>query len=74
MTRLLGESGVAAVAVADSGVELTRRRARDGRSFLFAINHSRADAGVEASVVDLLIGSRCTGTVETGGVAVIAED
>ena len=72
--RLLAESGVAAVAEADQGVELTRRRDADGRSFVFAINHSRADATVRVAGEELLSGERFAGTVPAGGVAVIAED
>jgi beta-galactosidase len=72
--RLLDESGAAPVAAADRGVELVRRRADDGGSFLFAINHSRLAAAVEASGVDLLTGAPFAGSVEGGGVAVIAED
>ncbi|MDQ0677139.1 beta-galactosidase [Arthrobacter pascens] len=72
--RLLAESGVAPVTDADAGVELTRRRAADGSSFLFAINHSRSSATVHASGVDLLTGGRFSGTVDAGSVAVVAED
>jgi beta-galactosidase len=72
--RLLAESGVAPVSDADAGVELMRRLAADGSSFLFAINHSRSSAAVHASGVDLLTGGRFCGTVEAGSVAVIAED
>jgi beta-galactosidase len=72
--RLLEESGVSTVAVADRGVELTRRRAADGSSFLFAINHTRSEASVEAAGMDLLTGERFAGRVAAGSVAVIAED
>jgi beta-galactosidase len=72
--RLLEESGVAPVAAADPGVELTRRRSDDGRSFLFAINHSRTSGTVQASGVDLLSGEQFNGTVPAGGAVVIAED
>ncbi|MDR7159952.1 beta-galactosidase [Arthrobacter sp. BE255] len=72
--RLLAESGVAPVAQADAGVELTRRRTADGSSFLFAINHSRSTASVQAAGTDLVSGGRFSGTVEAGAVAVIAED
>jgi beta-galactosidase len=72
--RLLEESGVAPVAAADPGVELTRRRSDDGRSFLFAINHSRSSGSVQASGVDLVSGERFDGTVPAGGVVVVAED
>lgn len=72
--RLLAESGVVPAATADAGVELMRRRAADGGSFLFAINHTRSAAAVEAAGVDLLTGTAFAGTVEAGAVAVIAED
>jgi beta-galactosidase len=71
--RLLEESGIGPVATADPGVELTRRRSADGRSFLFAINHSRSDATVEATGTDLLAGGPFSGLVPAGSVAVIAE-
>ncbi|MCU1436789.1 MAG: beta-galactosidase [Pseudarthrobacter sp.] len=74
MDRLLAESGVARVAAADPGVELVRRRADSGGSYLFAINHTRSAAAVEAAGIDLLSGSAFAGTVEAGSVAVIAED
>ena len=64
--RLLAESGVAAVAHADQGVELTRRRNADGRSFVFAINHSHADATVNVTGAELLSGERFTGYVPAG--------
>lgn len=72
--RLLEESGVAPVAAADPGVELTRRRSDDGRSFLFAINHSRSSGSVQASGVELLSGERFEGSVPAGGVVVVSED
>ncbi|MCE3293592.1 MAG: Beta-galactosidase, partial [Arthrobacter sp.] len=72
--RLLAESGAAPVADADSGVELTRRRATDGSSFVFAINHSGADASVRVAGTELLSGAPFTGTVPAGRVAVIAEE
>jgi beta-galactosidase len=72
--RLLAESGVAPAAAADAGVELVRRRADSGGSYLFAINHTRSAAAVEAVGIDLLTGSAFAGTVEAGSVAVITED
>ena len=72
--RLLAESKVSAVAEADPGVELSRRRSADGGSFLFAINHTRAAASVQAAGTDMLTGEPFTGTVEAGRIAVIAED
>lgn len=71
--RLLEESGVAPAAAADPGVELVRRRSADGQGFLFAINHTRLDAAVEASGQDLLTGEPFPGLVPAGGVAVVAE-
>lgn len=72
--RLLAESGAAPVADADFGVELTRRRATDGSSFVFAINHSGVDASVRVAGTELLSGAAFTGTVPAGRVAVIAEE
>ncbi|MGX9899971.1 beta-galactosidase [Arthrobacter sp. SA17] len=72
--RLLSESGVSPVAASDQGVELTRRRNDDGKSFVFAINHSRTDASVSVSGIDLISGKRFGGTVAAGAVAVVAED
>ncbi|MBT2514523.1 beta-galactosidase [Arthrobacter sp. ISL-30] len=72
--KLLTEAGVAACAEAAAGVELSRRVQADGRSFLFAINHSREDAAVKADGEDLLGGGRFGGVVPAGAVAVIAED
>ena len=74
LDRLLAESGVSAVAVADPGVELVRRRSADGQAFLFAINHTRAGASVAATGTDLLTGEAFAGTVPAGGVVVVAED
>lgn len=72
--RLLAESAIGPVADADFGVELARRRGEDGRSFVFAINHSGADASVSAAGTELLSGVPFTGTVPAGKVAVIAEE
>jgi beta-galactosidase len=72
--RLLADSGVAPAAVADPGVEVVRRRAAGGGSFLFAINHTRSGASVQASGRDLLTGDAFSGIVPAGGAAVIAEE
>ena len=72
--RLLADSGVVPAAVADPGVEVVRRRAAGGGSFLFAINHTRSGASVQASGRDLLTGDAFSGIVPAGGVAVIAEE
>ncbi|MEV7635280.1 beta-galactosidase [Pseudarthrobacter enclensis] len=71
--RLLAESGVSPVTAADPGVEVVRRRLPDGRSFLFAINHTRASASVAATGTDLLTGEPFAGSVPAGSVAVIEE-
>jgi beta-galactosidase len=47
------DAGVAAVAEAPVGVEVVRRAHDDGRSWLFCINHTDADATVKAA--DVLI-------------------
>ncbi|MDE8586141.1 beta-galactosidase [Arthrobacter sp. NQ4] len=73
LDRLLAESGVTPVADADPGVELVRRMAADGQSFLFAINHTHSAASVSATGTDLLTGEPFAGTVPAGGVAVVEE-
>ncbi|MGZ4660950.1 MAG: beta-galactosidase [Arthrobacter sp.] len=73
LDKLLAESGVSPVADADPGVELVRRVSGDGRSFLFAINHTRSAASVSATGTDLLTGESFGGTVPAGGVVVVAE-
>ncbi|MFF2344934.1 beta-galactosidase [Pseudarthrobacter sp. NPDC058119] len=73
LDKLLAESGVAPVADADPGVEVVRRISGDGQGFLFAINHTRSAASVSATGTDLLTGAPFGGTVEAGGVAVVAE-
>lgn len=70
---LLEESGIVAPTTAAAGVELSRRLHADGRSFLFAINHSDLDATVSAQGTELLSGAAFTGIVAAGAVAVIAE-
>lgn len=61
---------------AGHGVEISRRAASDGRSWLFAINHTPHDAPVAATGTDLLSGTRASGTitVPAGAVAVIQEE
>ena len=72
--RLLDDAKVETVAEATSGVELSRRRSADGRTFLFAINHGREDVTVKSDGDELLSGERFRGVVPAGAVAVIAED
>ncbi|MDR2373355.1 MAG: beta-galactosidase [Bifidobacteriaceae bacterium] len=71
---LVVESGVEPVAKADQGLELVRRLG-DGRSYLFAINHTNKDLSVAASGIDLLSGERLSGapTIAAGTVRVIDE-
>ncbi|MEE2522229.1 beta-galactosidase [Pseudarthrobacter sp. J75] len=71
--RLLTEARVEPLAVADPGVELIRRTASDGATFLFAINHTRSSATVKATGTDLLTGATFDGVVPAGAVAVVAE-
>lgn len=71
---LLEEAGVSAPVAASPGVELTRRRAADGSSYLFAINHGQQDAAVSAAGLELIGGTPFAGVVAAGAVAVIAED
>lgn len=71
--RLLADSGVSALASADAGVELVRRRSDGGQGFLFAINHTRSSAAVSANGTDLLTGEPFGGSVPAGSVAVIRE-
>jgi len=71
--RLVEEAGVRPVTEASVGVELSRRRCDDGRTFLFAINHSTEDATIKADGENLLSGARFSGVVPAGAVAVIAE-
>ncbi|MFJ8790552.1 beta-galactosidase [Streptomyces sp. NPDC102462] len=60
---------------AGHGVEVTRRTAPDGRSWLFAVNHTGRPARVAATGVDLFSGVRSAGevTVPAGDVAVLVE-
>jgi beta-galactosidase len=55
--------------------ELSRRRAGDGRSWLFLLNHTAEPATVPADGVDLLTGAETAGSVAlpSGGVAVVRE-
>ncbi|TDC77746.1 beta-galactosidase [Streptomyces hainanensis] len=77
LPRWASEAGCAPpIPGAGDGVEVTRRTAADGGSWLVAINHTRHPARVAATGVDLLSGAHATGTltVPAGGVAVVRED
>jgi beta-galactosidase len=77
MTALLGsiarEAGC--VPLGPPGVSVTRRRAEEGQSWLFAFNHGDAAAEVPASGVDLLSGAAVADALRLppGGCAVIRE-
>ncbi|MFC7719921.1 Beta-galactosidase C-terminal domain [Nonomuraea recticatena] len=51
MARVCEEAGVTPAAQAPPGVEVVRRTHPDGRSYLFAINHTDEDAVVEGVAV-----------------------
>jgi beta-galactosidase len=74
VARLVAESGVRPAARVPAEVEVVRRRAGD-RTWLFVINHTDADARLDATGVELLTGARCSGdlVVPAGEVAVIRE-
>ena len=58
-----------------AGVEAARRRAADGRSWLFLLNHTTGPATVPVGGVDLLTNVEVTGWLDLppGGVAVVRE-
>jgi beta-galactosidase len=77
LTALLGsivrEAG--AVSPGTPGISVTRRRAADGRSWLFAFNHGDAPASVPADGFDLVYGAAVTDVrrLAPDGYAVIRE-
>ena len=73
--RLLAEAGVAPVAGTRPGVEVVRRTAEDGRSWVFAINHTDEPAVLEVRGHDLVADQEVGGSLEVGpgGVAVVRE-
>jgi beta-galactosidase len=74
--RLVAEAGVEPVAPTRPGVEVARRRAEDGRSWLFVLNHTDAAAEVAVRGHDLVADRPVDGTVSVaaGGVAVVREE
>ncbi|THV38626.1 beta-galactosidase [Glycomyces buryatensis] len=60
---------------APPGLELVRRSHEDGRSYLFAINHTETESRVPATGTDLLTGADWTAEtpIPPGGIAVIHE-
>ena len=73
--RLLSEAGVTPVVGTRPGVEVVRRTAEDGRSWLFAINHTDEPAVLEVHGHDLVADQEVGGSLEVGpgGVAVVRE-
>ncbi|AEE47427.1 beta-galactosidase [Cellulomonas fimi] len=70
--RLLVEAGVSPVLDGvPAGVEVARRRAADGRSWLFVLNHT--EAPVDLPPGDVLAGRVADGRVLGGGYAVLRE-
>lgn len=73
--RVVDESGTPPVGDADEGVELVRREAADGRSWLFAINQTERPASLRVRGFDLVTGADVDGerTLPPYGVAVVRE-
>ncbi len=76
--RVLAESGVCPeVAGLPAGAEAVRRRAEDGRSWLFVINNTDEQVHVSVAGRDLLAARAVPPeglTVPAGGVAVVREE
>jgi beta-galactosidase len=74
LAKACAEAGVVPPAGARPGVEVVRR-AGDGRSYLFVLNHGDEPAAVPAAGVDLVTGRPVGGTLSLapGGVAVVRE-
>jgi beta-galactosidase len=73
---LLTEAGVTPVAPTEPGVEVVRRRAEDGRSWVFAINHTDRRVAVPVHGHDLLTDAPTAVDgleLDAGAVAVIRE-
>ena len=71
----LDGAGVAPLVAGAAELDVTRRVAADGTSFLFAINHGDHDVELASAGVDLLSGDRLeTTVVSAGGVRIIRED
>lgn len=70
---LLDDAGIAAVVSADSGVELVRRTAEDGREWVFVLNHTDRQVTVPVTGHDLVADVVVDGALdlEAGGVAVV---
>ena len=75
VARVLDESGVPRWDDPLPGVEHTRRRASDGRSWVFLVNHTDAEVTVPVSGHDLVADRDCPSTLHlaAGAVAVVRE-
>ncbi len=73
--RLLDEAGIPVLEALPPGVEVTRRRAGDGRGWLFVVNHTEAPAELPAQGHELVTDTSIDGVlrVPPGGVAVVRE-
>ena len=76
VARLVSEAGIEPVAATTPGVEVVRRRNRDGRSWVFAINHTEAPAAVGVTGHDLVSQRPVAAgfSLAAGGVAVVREE
>jgi beta-galactosidase len=74
--RLLAEAEVTPVVPPAAGLEATRRRAEDGRSWVFLVNHGGEPLEVPVTGLDLVSTLRTDGVLQlaAGGVAVVEED
>jgi beta-galactosidase len=73
--RLVAEAGVTPVTATRPGVEVVRRVADDGRSWVFALNHTDMPATLSLTGHDLVSGRPVNGALhlDKGGVAVVRE-
>jgi len=74
IARVVADAGVSPVAAAPPGVEVQRRRSGD-TTWLFVLNHTDAEATIDATGTDIVTGSAVSAsiTVAPGGVAVVRE-
>jgi beta-galactosidase len=74
--RVLVEAGVDPVVPPAPGLEATRRRSGDGRSWVFLVNHGTEPLEVAVSGRDLVSSQRADGLLSlgAGAVAVVEED
>lgn len=75
LVQAASAAGVKPIAEVPVGVEVTRRTAEDGRSWVFAINHSASEATIAVAGTDLVAQQPVQGTLTltAGGVAVVRE-